>query len=98
MKSFSLLRIWAMLVVAIGAMLVFAPASRAQAEVAPDHYDEAQVASPLARQTQPKAGAAVRNGAASKEKETTAQTPVAGHNSLVSQKREAAATEPKRQP
>jgi hypothetical protein len=39
MKSFSLLRISIMLVLGIGAFLVTAPASRAQAEVAPDIYE-----------------------------------------------------------
>src|SRR5229473_2348107 len=48
MKSFSLLKIPVMLVLGAGAMLVLAPSSRAQAEIAPDHYDtvEALSASP----------------------------------------------------
>lgn len=38
MKSFSLLKI-PVLVVGFGALLFFAPASRAQSEVNPDHFD-----------------------------------------------------------
>ncbi len=38
MKSFSLLKI-PMILLGLGAILVFAPSSRAQAEVSPDHYD-----------------------------------------------------------
>ncbi len=48
MKSFSLLKLPVILVLGAGAMLVLAPSSRAQAEIAPDHYDtvEALSASP----------------------------------------------------
>lgn len=48
MKSFSLFKLPVMLVLGTGAMLVLAPSSRAQAEIAPDHYDtvEALSASP----------------------------------------------------
>ncbi|HYL11026.1 MAG TPA: hypothetical protein VEU31_09840 [Candidatus Acidoferrales bacterium] len=39
MKSFSLLKISAMFALGFGATLILAPSGRAQAEVAPDHYD-----------------------------------------------------------
>src|SRR6266852_5525082 len=49
MKSFSLLKLPVMLVLGTGAMLVLAPSSRAQAEIAPDHYDAVEAFSAPAK-------------------------------------------------
>src|SRR5260370_6998272 len=49
MKSFSLLKLPVMLVLGGGAMLVLAPSSRAQAEIAPDHYDAVEALSAPAK-------------------------------------------------
>src|SRR5260370_16764032 len=54
MKSFSLLKLPVMLVLGAGAMLVLAPSSRAQAEIAPDHYDAVEA---LSASANPKAHA-----------------------------------------
>ena len=92
MKSFSLFRIWVLLAIALGATMIFAPTSRAQAEVAPDIYPRESAAAAAAHQTQPKARTSIHVSGASQENIETA------HNSLVSKKDGAAATEPKRQP
>ncbi len=49
MKAFSSLKIPMMLILGAGAMLVLAPSSRAQAEIAPDHYDAVEAPSTAAK-------------------------------------------------
>jgi hypothetical protein len=102
MKSFGLLRASFMLVVVTGAMLLFAPASRAQADSEPDHFDADGVVSvtgahPL-RAAQPKQAATSKSTAANKATAAATQASGASRKPLVAQRREPAAVEDKRRP
>lgn len=94
MKSFSLLKLPVMLVLGTGAMLVLAPSSRAQAEIAPDHYDTVEA---LSASPKPKAHAkqASANLAQEQRKGELVLTPASAANS---QRRELVAVQDKRKP
>jgi hypothetical protein len=98
MKSFGLLRTSLMLVLVTGAMLLFAPASRAQADSEPDHFDADGVVSVTPPRhvlpAQPKQAAASKSSQANKT--AAAQTSDASRKPLVAQRRELTATEDKR--
>ena len=96
MKSFSLLKIPVMLVLGAGAMLVLAPSSRAQAEIAPDHYDTVEALSAPAK---PKAHVkqASANLAQEQRKGELVLTPAPAADAN-SQRRELVAVQDKRKP
>ncbi len=96
MKSFSLLKIPVMLVLGAGAMLVLAPSSRAQAEIAPDHYDAVEA---LSASPRPKAHAkqASANLAQEQRKGELVLTPAPAADAN-SQRRELVAVQDKRKP
>jgi len=94
MKSFSLLKLPVMLVLGTGAMLVLAPSSRAQAEIAPDHYDAVEAFSAPAK---PKAH--VKQASANLTQEQRKGEPVltpASAGDANSQRRELVAVQDKR--
>ena len=94
MKSFSLLKLPVILVLGAGAMLVLAPSSRAQAEIAPDHYDTVEA---LSASPKPKAHAkqASANLAQEQRKGELVLTPAPAADAN-SQRRELVAVQDKR--